>query len=105
MSKNTIPLNIFTFKSKVWLYKGPTAWHFVTLPKQIAATIKKYFDVHKKGWGSLPVSITFKEITWNSSIFPDRKSGSYLLPLKSEIRKSGKIVEGDTISLTLVVRI
>lgn len=43
----------FKFKAKVWHYEGPTAWHFVTLPKGLSADIKKNFDALKRGWGSL----------------------------------------------------
>jgi hypothetical protein len=38
-----------------------------------------------------------------TSIFPDRKAGAYLLPLKAEIRKSEKIRAGDTVRFVLEV--
>lgn len=91
---------------KVWLYPGENAaWHFVTLPKKQSDIIRGRFANLKRGWGSLPVSATIGATQWNTSIFPDTKSGAYLLPLKAEVRKKEKIEAGDTVSLALEVRL
>ncbi len=95
----------FTMRSKVWLYSGEAAWHFVTLPKKQAKDIRDRFAVMKRGWGSIPVTVTIGESSWKTSIFPDKKSGSYLLPLKTEVRKKEKIVVGKTIGFTVEVRL
>lgn len=55
------------------------------------------FDVLAGGWGSLPVMATIGKTSWKTSIFPDKKSESYLLPLKAEVRKKEKIYEDQTI--------
>jgi hypothetical protein len=92
-------------RAKVWRYPGQAGWHFVTLPKTHADAIKRFYVGKAKGWGSLPVSVTLGRTTWRTSIFPDRQSGSYLLPLKAEIRKAAKIAAGDAISFTLEMRV
>lgn len=91
-------------KAKVWLYPGMAGWHFVALPKKESAAIKKSFGMLSRGWGSLPVSVTIGKTEWKTSIFPDRKAGAYLLPLKAYVRKKEEIFEGDVISFSLALR-
>lgn len=88
---------IYKIKAKVWLYPGMAGWHFVTLPKKQSNEIKELFSGMSGGWGSLPVIVTIGKTSWKTSIFPDKKTEAYLLPLKSEVRKKEKIVNGDTI--------
>ena len=58
----------------------------------------------KRGWGSLPVSVSIGQTTWKTSIFPDKKAGAYLFPLKNEVRKKENVKRGDIISLILEIR-
>ena len=93
----------YFFQAKVWLYPGKAGWHFITVPSDITADIDYHFDHLKKGWGSLPVKVTVRNTTWETSIFPDKKSKSYLLPMKQEVRKKENVKEGDKLQLDLVV--
>lgn len=87
--------------AKVWLYPGENAnWHFVTVPKKESAHIGEHFKSFKKGWGSLPVAVTLGKTSWETSIFPDRKSGTYLLPLKAIIRRKEGVEAGDSVIVT-----
>lgn len=96
-------LNTYNIQAKVWLYPGQAAWHFVTLPKDESEQIKELFGGLKKGFGSLPVKVTIGETAWKTSIFPDKKAGGYLLPLKADVRKREKIVEGHVLDLDIEV--
>jgi hypothetical protein len=92
-------------KSHVWLYPGETAaWHFITLPQKDSVAIKKTFGAGARGFGSLPVVAKIGKTTWESSIFPDRHSGSYLLPLKASIRKKEDLMKGDAVSFSITIR-
>jgi hypothetical protein len=95
--------NSFLFKAKIWLYEGAAAWHFVTLPSPLAKTIQEFFATYKKGWGSIPVQVTVSQANWKTSIFPDKKSQSYLLPLKSDVRKKLKVGVGDEIKVVIEI--
>ncbi|MEK7628011.1 MAG: DUF1905 domain-containing protein [Patescibacteria group bacterium] len=92
-------------KAKIWLYPGDTAWHFASVGEKHAAVIKKAHGAHARGFGSLPVRATVGKTSWDTSIFPDKKSGTYLLPLKLAIRRKEGIADGDIILLTLEVRV
>lgn len=79
-------------------------WHFITVPKKESAVIKENFGKHARGWGSLKIRATLGKTSWDSSIFPDRKSGTYLLPLKKEIRKKEGVEAGDRIDFSINIK-
>jgi hypothetical protein len=106
---------VYKIRSEVWIYQGAStpssnaaamkgAWHFVTLPKKQSEDIKKNFANVKRGWGSLPVMVTVGKTKWKTSIFSDKKSGAYVLPIKSEVRKKENIVKGKTVSFSLEIQ-
>lgn len=97
--------SMYRIRAKVWLYPGMAAWHFITLPKKQSAEITKLFGILKQGWGSLPVVVTTGKTSWKTSIFPDKKVGGYLLPLKTEVRKKEGIKAGDTATFIVEIRI
>jgi Domain of unknown function (DUF1905) len=92
----------FTFTAQLWLYSGKGAWHFVTLPRDAADEIK-FFNPTAKGFMPIKVSATLGETTWKTSIFPDSKSGSYLLAVKADVRKKENLSAGDTVHVSVSV--
>ena len=95
----------FKIRSEVWLYPGETAsWHFITVPKKQSDEIKQNFGMRARGWGSLPVQVTLGKTTWRTSIFPDKRSDSYLLPLKARARREEGVVHGDMVTFTLEIK-
>lgn len=94
----------YTARAKVWLYPGMAGWHFITLPQRQSSKIKARFGIMKRGWGSLPVIASIGKTSWKTSIFPDKKAGAYLLPLKADVRKRESIKNGDMITLSVEIR-
>jgi hypothetical protein len=93
----------FKIKSKVWLFPGDDAWHFLTIPKNITKEIDYLYASEKRGFGSLPVKVTINKTNWKTSIFPNRKTGTFMLPLKKEVRKENSIKNGDNVSFTFKI--
>ena len=94
-----------TFRAEVWLYPGAVAsWHFITVPKKMSVEVKARFGTSAKGWGSLPVVATVGKTSWKTSIFPDKRSGAYLLPVKAEVRKKEGMRAGDMVNVRLSIR-
>jgi hypothetical protein len=91
----------YTFSALVWVYPGEGGWHFVTLPQDTADDIRSLFHGTERGWGSFPVSARIGATRWQTSIFPDKDSSSFLLPLKAEVRKKEQVGEGDVVSVRL----
>ena len=96
--------NHYRFKATVWLYPGMSGWHFISIPSDIADDIKKEFYHLKRGWGSLKVAVTTGKSTWETSIFPDKETSGYLLPLKADIRTKEKIHADDMIDILLEIK-
>ncbi len=94
----------FKLKSKVLVYQGMSAWRFLAIPLREGKEIKENYGKLAKGWGSLPVSVTIGTTVWDTSIFPDKKSGTYLLPLKAKVRKAEDIADDAVVSFGLTLR-
>jgi hypothetical protein len=94
----------YIFSEELWLYKGEGAWYFITLPIEYADEIKSIANPLKRGFGSIKVKVTIGKSTWNTSIFPDLKSKSYMLPIKKEIRIANKLRAGDTPKVEITLR-
>lgn len=90
-------------KCKVWLYPGMAGWHFITLPKKYSKEIKDNMDIMKRGWGSVKVIAKVGKTAWGTSIFPDKKSDSYLLPIKLEVRKKENIKFDDFVNISIEI--
>ncbi len=95
---------LYKFTSTVIVYQGPSAWRFLVLPKKAAGEIKKLYAARAKSWGSIPVSVRVGETTWKTSLFPDSKSGTYLLPLKAKVRAAEDILDGDTVTYEVQIQ-
>jgi hypothetical protein len=96
-----------TFTSTVRLRSNnekPGSWHFVTLPWETATEIKKLTaSLPRKGRWSVRVQARIGFVKRTTSIFPDKKSWSYLLPIKADVRKELHIEAGDEIAVELVL--
>ena len=86
------------FEGEIWLYDGPDPWHFITLPSEIAEDLREQ-SVASGGFGSVPVEVTVGSSTWSTSLFPDRKLGTLLLPVKAAIRRAEQLVAGDLVTV------
>ncbi len=78
-------------------------WHFIGVAKKQSDEIKEKFGALKKGWGSIPVVVMIGKTAWKTSIFPDKKSGTYLLPLKAEVRKKEGITAKSVVSFSITI--
>lgn len=91
----------YTFTSKLWMYNGQGAWHFITLPSDVSAEIKENFGTGRRGFGSIRVASTIGDYTWNTSIFPDNKLNAYVIPIKAEARKKTSVSDGDEVAVAI----
>ena len=94
----------YSFTSEMWLYPGTTGnWHFVSLPKKYGAAIKQHFGTNARGWGSLRVEVRIGKTIWKTSIFPDNRQGTYILPIKADVRKREGLTRGEQVQLALTI--
>ena len=92
----------WTFEAEVWLWKADAAWHFVTLPHEVADEIED-LAVNRGGFGSVRVEVTIGSSTWRTSLFPSKQVESFVLPLKKAVRVAEGLEEGSSCSVHLAV--
>jgi hypothetical protein len=92
-------------RAKLWRWAGGKAsWYFLTLPEKLSREIRLVdAGPRRTGFGSLRVTATIGESTWQTSIFPSAKLQSYLLPVKAGVRKAEKLVDGKMVGVRIVV--
>lgn len=95
----------FEFTAELWEHSSmPGSWYFVTLPEDCADDIAAITEgAERRGFGSVRVEVTIDPSTWRTSVFPDKASGSYLLPVKKAVRTAAAIEAGDAVVVHLAV--
>ncbi len=88
------------FEGELWLHDGPGGWHFVTLPLPVADELRDRAPV-ARGFGSHRVTAALGSSTWSTSVFPDARSGSFLLPVKQAVRRANDVEAGDVVRVVL----
>lgn len=83
----------------------PAAWHFVTLPADVADEIHARAAGAHAPFGRLAVRATLGATTWETSIFRDTRRDSYVLPVKAAIRRRERVGDGDRVRVTLEVAV
>jgi hypothetical protein len=86
---------------ELWFWKGPAPWHFVTVPEDDCAAIADVADIASYGWGCIPVRASIGETDFRTSLIP--KDGSYLVPVKTVVRKAEDLELGDEVTVRLVL--
>jgi hypothetical protein len=88
------------FDGRLWEAEAEVAWVFLTLPPDDADDIRARTP-RRPGFGSVRVRARIGGTEWRTSIFPDKKSGSYVLPVKRPVREREGLAPGDIASVEL----
>jgi hypothetical protein len=91
------------FDGKIWFWKGPSPFFFVTVPAEQSRDLKVISGIVTYGWGMIPVHVRIGKTEWQTSLFP--KDGCYIVPIKANVRKAEKLKEGDNVTVRLEVRL
>ncbi len=91
----------FEFEGVVWEWRGPSPYHFVTVPTECADLVSQVASAVTYGWGMVPVEVRLGRSRWRTSLFP--KEGGYVLPLRDSVRKKEDIAIDDNVHVRLVV--
>jgi hypothetical protein len=89
------------FSGELWYWRGPSPFHFITVPEGQAEAIRSVAPMATYGWGVIPVKALIGETEWTTSLFP--KDGGYLLPVKDRVRKAEELSLGDVVDVFLTV--
>lgn len=76
----------------------------MSLPSGVSEEIRDLAGP-RSGFGSVRVRVSVGGSAWATSIFPDKASGCYVLPVKRAVRTAEELEAGDvaTVSVEVVV--
>lgn len=92
---------IVRFEADLWQWRD--SWCFISLPVELSDQIRSVPRPPTPGFGSLKVSVTIGATVWATSIFPESKSRTYMLPIKKTVRSAESLDVGDTARVELEV--
>ena len=89
------------FSGEVWFWRGPSPYHFVTVPEDESAQLRAVAAGVTYGWGMVPVAARIGATAWTTSLFP--KDGGYVLPVKDLVRTAEALDVGDAVDVRLTI--
>ena len=101
-----------TLTTPLWIWttdKAAASWHFLTIDGEVAeaihalALMRRLEGGRKRGWGSMKVQATVGETSWETSIFPTKEMGGWLLPVNAAVRKAEELVAGDLVRVAVEI--
>ena len=97
------PAAVIQLTATLWRWSGEGgSWHFLTIPEELSGEIRAQSLLRRGGFGSVRVEASVHDVTWKTSVFP-QKSGGYILPVKADVRGRANIGAGDEVDLTLEI--
>jgi hypothetical protein len=90
------------FAGELWYWRGPSPYHFITVPEDVCAGLRAISGVVSYGWGMIPVTVRIGRIAFETSLFP--KDGGYVVPIKDAVRKREGLAVGDAVSVEMSIR-
>ena len=93
------------FRAPLWEWdaRRTDTWTFVSLPLEVADDVLEVASSRgaERGFGSVRVEVRVGTTTWRTSLFPDSKSGTYVLPVKKAVRAAEGLATGDELAVRL----
>jgi hypothetical protein len=96
---------------RLWRWQGASAaggWYFITIEGAAGDAVRaaalggQWLDA-RPGFGSAKVEATIGATRWRTSVFPDKASGGWLLPVKQAVRAAEGLSEGDMVPVALAL--
>ncbi len=89
------------FSGEIIHWRGPSPFHFVTVPDEPSAAIEAVASLVTYGWGAIPANARIGSTDFTTSLFP--KDESYLVPVKDAVRRAEQLSLGDNVTVRLVL--
>ena len=93
---------VIEFNGKIWFWRGPAPWFFVTVPAKQCRDLKAISGLVTYGWGMIPVNVRIGKTEWKTSLWP--KHGRYIVPINTSVQKAENLEMGDEVTVELEVR-
>lgn len=94
---------VLEVSGEVWFWRGPSPYHFVTVPDDACGQLEAVAPRVSYGWGMIPVSVRLGGTEFTTSLFP--KDGGYIVPIKDAVRRAEDVEVGDSVTLVLSIAV
>jgi hypothetical protein len=88
-----------SFSGEICFWRGPSPFHFATVPTEESAELHAVSALVTYGWGVIPVRAEIGRTAWTTSLFS--KDIGYLVPIKASVREVEELELGDTVQIIL----
>ena len=96
----------------LWVWRGSgsgppskPAWYFLTIDGPVAAAIRdaacRPGKSAPRGYGSVRVTATIGATSWQTSLFPAKDAGGFLLPVKATVRRKEILAADQCVTVQL----
>ena len=89
------------FAGAIWYWRGPSPYHFVTLPDEPSAAVRAIASAVTYGWGMIPVVARIGETSFETAMF--RQGDAYVVPVKDAVRRAERIDVDDEVTVHLTI--
>lgn len=93
----------FEFSGPIWYWRGPSPYHFLSVPEAQSKELKEIVHLVTYGWGMIPVQAQIGNTSFTTSMF--HKNGLYVLPIKDKVRQAEGIEEGDQVTARIELKV
>ena len=99
--RSTLAAVVLEFSGEIIHWRGPSPFHFVTVPEEQSAAIEAVSSSVTYGWGAIPVQARIGRTDFRTSLFP--RGELYLVPVKNAVRTAEGLELGDHVTVRLVL--
>ena len=94
------PVTDHVFRGELYLATDePGSWVFVDLPEWLADEVAA--AASPTAFGSVRVQVRLGPSSWETSVFPSKARGTYLLPVRASARRAAGVEAGDEVEVTI----
>jgi Domain of unknown function (DUF1905) len=88
-----------------WFPAQPSAasWYFLKIDVEASAAIREAARGRSGHFGSIRVSAKIGGTHWQTSLFPNKESGGFLLPLKVAVRRAESLEVDDHVEVEITL--
>jgi hypothetical protein len=90
-----------SFDGPIWYWRGPSPFHFVTVPEEEAMAIHAIAGQVTYGWGMIPATVRIGDTEYTTALWP--KDGGYIVPIKQVVRDAEQIDVDDVVGVELSI--
>ena len=87
------------FEGVLFEWRGPSPFHFVAVPEDVAEDLREVAPLVSYGWGMVPARVVVGSSTWETALWP--KDGGSVVPVRDRYRRAEGLELGEVVEVRL----